>query len=405
MPTVFLSYSHKDESLKAKLEAHLSTLKNQGLIEAWHDRQIKAGDDFNSVISAELDRANIILLLVSPEFLSSRYINDVEIKRAMQRHDAGEARVIPVILRECDWHTAPFGKLVAAPKDGKPVKSWSRVDAAFLNVVQMIRTVLQPPDDAGKIHVIEAEAKARQFEDELGTDIGYYKTKLGSWPAASVNGEDLIEPLRTALKKVEDDRKYRERYRAIWPTLYRLLGGAWLIHGKLEMGERLRVALPYLRQSRDLWPEQRGLKENIAFLEAFERNLGGDVKQYLTNLLQVLRGPDDPQIPWLVGELANAAAGAAASPERQAQQWLLKEATPNVRICDFLQHVQLMLKKERNIDAEIEVTTKPPRGDGHVEVQAKIGPNVFLWDVDLANKTFDPKNELTVSVMGLLRGC
>jgi hypothetical protein len=396
VPSVFISYSHKDESLKAKLEAQLSTLKNEGLIEAWHDRRIKAGDDFNSSISAELDRAGIILLLVSPDFLASPYINDVEIKRAMQRHSAGEARVIPVILRDCDWRTKPFGRLAAAPKEGKPVKSWSRIDAAFLNVVEMIRAVLQSPDDAGKIHIIEAESKARQFEKDVATDVSYYTAKLGSWPAVSLNGEELIEPLRTTLKKVEENREYRERNRNIWATLYRMFGGASLIHSKLEMGEKLRLALPYLRQSRDLWPEQRGLKENVVFLETFARNQGGDVKQYLTNVLQILRGPDDPQIPMLVDRLANA----ANSPEQQAQSWLLNKATPNP-IWNFLQGVQFMLKKEKNIDAEIEVTTKPQQ-DGRVEVQAKIGPNVFLWDVNFANKTFDPKNELTVGFMGLI---
>ena len=60
----------------------------------------------------------------------------------MERQDAGQARVIPVILRHCDWHAAPFGKLLAAPKDGKPVKSWSDIDEAFLDVVKMIRTAL-----------------------------------------------------------------------------------------------------------------------------------------------------------------------------------------------------------------------------------------------------------------------
>jgi hypothetical protein len=77
-----------------------------------------------------------------PTFLASKYCYDVEVMRAMERHEAGEARVIPVILRYCDWHEAPFGKLVAAPKDGKPIKSWPDIDEAFLDVVRHIRAAL-----------------------------------------------------------------------------------------------------------------------------------------------------------------------------------------------------------------------------------------------------------------------
>jgi pSer/pThr/pTyr-binding forkhead associated (FHA) protein len=142
LATLFLSYSHQDEKLRKQFEVHLSTLKNQRLIEAWHDRLIKLGDEFDKAISAELDRADVILLLVSPHFLASSYIRDVEITRAIERHKAGEARVIPIILRPCDWHDAPFGRLVAGPKDGKPITTWPNRDAAFLDVVRMIRTAL-----------------------------------------------------------------------------------------------------------------------------------------------------------------------------------------------------------------------------------------------------------------------
>lgn len=142
MATVFFSYSHKDEDLRDRLETHLAMLKKQGLIDAWHDRRIKAGDEVDHSIDANLNAADVILLLVSADFLASSYCYDVEMQRAMQRHEAREARVIPVILRHCDWHSAPFGKLLAAPKDGKPIKAWSDVDEAFLDVVKQIRAAL-----------------------------------------------------------------------------------------------------------------------------------------------------------------------------------------------------------------------------------------------------------------------
>jgi hypothetical protein len=389
MSRVFISYSHKDETLKTRLEAQLSTLKDQGLIDSWHDRQIKVGDDFSSAISAELDRADIVLLLVSPDFLASRYINDIELKRAMERHNAGQARVIPVILRTCDWQGTPFGHLVAAPKDGKPVRSWSRVDDALFNVVQLIRAALPPVEAEG----LDVDPR---LDKEIATDVTYYRAKLETWPANSFNGEDMIDPLLATLKKVEGNRAYNQKYTSIRPMLYRMLGGAALLHSKLEMAEKLRLALPYLRRSHEIWPEQRGLEQNVSFLESFARIGGGEIKQYLTTVLQILRGPDDAQIPMLVEQLTNA----AQSPEPQAQTWLLNEATPNP-IRNFLQGVQLMIKKERNIDAEIEVATKP-LPDGKTEVQAKVGPNIFLWEVDFANKGFWPKNELTEGLMGIV---
>lgn len=142
LSTVFFSYSHEDEDLRDRLETHLSMLKRQGAIEAWHDRRIVAGDNLGGSIDRELERADVILLLVSPDFLDSAYCYDVEMKRSMERHEAGEARVIPVILRACDWTSAPFGKLLAAPKDGKPIRSWPDLDEAFLDVVQKIRAAL-----------------------------------------------------------------------------------------------------------------------------------------------------------------------------------------------------------------------------------------------------------------------
>jgi hypothetical protein len=121
---VFLSYSHADEKLRKKLVNHLSQLRNEGLIRDWHDRVIGAGTEWEGQIQEHLNSAQIILLLVSSEFLASPYIRGVEVKRALERHEAGEARVIPVILRSCDWQSAPFGRLQALPTDGKPVTKW-----------------------------------------------------------------------------------------------------------------------------------------------------------------------------------------------------------------------------------------------------------------------------------------
>lgn len=131
---MFFSYSHDDEKLRDQLEKQLAMLKRQGVIETWHDRRIGAGENIAPAIDEHINRDDIILLLVSADFIASDYCYDIEMKRAMQRQDAGEAVVIPVILRACDWHHAPFGKLNATPGDGKPITQWSDIDEAFLQV-------------------------------------------------------------------------------------------------------------------------------------------------------------------------------------------------------------------------------------------------------------------------------
>jgi internalin A len=142
---VFCSYSHKDEVLRAELDTHLKLLQRQSVIDLWHDRRIPPGDDWERQIDEELDRADIILLLISSDFVASDYCYDIEVKRAMVRHNAGEARVIPVVARDVDWHSAPFAKCQPLPREGKPVAKGGRGkharDSAWRNVAEGIAQV------------------------------------------------------------------------------------------------------------------------------------------------------------------------------------------------------------------------------------------------------------------------
>lgn len=140
---VFISYSHKDDDLREELDIHLSNLKRQGKIAAWHDRAIEAGNEWETEIKDRLDSAQIILLLVSPPFMASDYCYDIEMQRAIDRHNEGTARVIPIILRPCDWQGSPFSKLQILPKDAKPITEWSNRDSAFVDVVKGIRRAVE----------------------------------------------------------------------------------------------------------------------------------------------------------------------------------------------------------------------------------------------------------------------
>ena len=142
---IFCCYAHEDEPLLKKLKAHLRPLQRQGLVKVWYDRDISAGTDWEQQIKEQLNTAQIILLLVSPDFMDSDYCYGIEMKRAIERDEQGEARVIPIILRPVDIVGTPFRKLQALPTDAKAVmsSSWQYQDEAFVNVTEGIRKVIE----------------------------------------------------------------------------------------------------------------------------------------------------------------------------------------------------------------------------------------------------------------------
>jgi WD40 repeat protein/energy-coupling factor transporter ATP-binding protein EcfA2 len=138
---IFISYAHKDKALRDKLANHLKSLEQQGVI-AWHDRDITAGEEWKNEIDSHLESANIILVLISPDFLASEYCYNIEMKRSLERHENNEAKVIPIILRSVDWHRSPIGKLAALPTDGKAITNWQNEDEAFTDVIKGLRRVI-----------------------------------------------------------------------------------------------------------------------------------------------------------------------------------------------------------------------------------------------------------------------
>ena len=137
--SVFFSYSHKDEGLRNDLDVHLAPLRRGKLISSWHDRKIAVGTAWDAEISAQMQAADIIVLLLSPDFLASDYCNDTEIPAALARHASGDAIVIPVVLRPFNWFGSPVAHLQSIPRDKKAVTTWADRDEAFVNVAEGIR--------------------------------------------------------------------------------------------------------------------------------------------------------------------------------------------------------------------------------------------------------------------------
>ncbi len=139
---IFISYSHFDEHALERFNKHLAMLKRDGLILEWFDQKILAGGDIDSEISKHLDECELFIPLVSPDFLASTYCYENEMTRALERHDRGTMRVVPVIIQACEWKASPLKKLKALPRDGKPIADWRNENNAWLDVVTQLRDVV-----------------------------------------------------------------------------------------------------------------------------------------------------------------------------------------------------------------------------------------------------------------------
>lgn len=142
--SVFISYAHEDEKpYLERLCEQLKALQRANLLDEWHDRDITAGADWRGEIDDHLNSARLILLLISPAFINSDYCFDLELKKALERHNAGEAITVPIIIRPCIWSILPFARLQVLPTDGKACTKWPDMDEAFLNVAERIRTLVE----------------------------------------------------------------------------------------------------------------------------------------------------------------------------------------------------------------------------------------------------------------------
>jgi len=138
---VFFCHAPQDEELRRKLETHLALLERGGAVASWNSGAVGAGADGRAEIERQMDRADIILLLVSADFLASDQLYDVQLQRALARRRAGST-VLGILLRPCDWEQGELGKLVTLPRaEGRvvPVTAWPNLDAAFASIAGAVR--------------------------------------------------------------------------------------------------------------------------------------------------------------------------------------------------------------------------------------------------------------------------
>ncbi len=139
---VFYSYSHHDEPLMAELDGQLSGMRSEGRIKTFWDRNIGPGREWHSEITEELQDADVILFLVSDDFLASRYCQQVELPAAIEMHNQSLVRAVPIILRPCEWQGTPLGRLQAIPRNGRPVTEWVDRNEAWVEIIRGIQTAI-----------------------------------------------------------------------------------------------------------------------------------------------------------------------------------------------------------------------------------------------------------------------
>lgn len=157
--SMFYSYSHHDRRLRAELGVHACMLRRDGLIDDWHYQQTGAGKVLDVSIRERLETADVIVPLLSPAFLASDVCYVDEMGIALERLDRGAARVVPIVVRRCDWRRSKLGHLKALPRDGFPVMEWDHHDAAWQDVVDGLRGVVE-----------ELRADVSSFTPEMSPD-------------------------------------------------------------------------------------------------------------------------------------------------------------------------------------------------------------------------------------------
>lgn len=208
---VFYSYSYKDEELLEQLMKQLAMLRHEGVVSGWHDRRISAGREWSGEIDEHLNFADVILFFISPDFLASDYCYDIEVRRALERHETGEARVVPIILRPCDWEHSPFGNLQALPNNAKPLTLWVNWDEAFFNVASGVREVsieinFQKPKGTDKSQLIQhgkTSRGSRSPAEEKTRDISSPSHRTGVFISYSRKDKRWLEKVQTMLKPLQ----------------------------------------------------------------------------------------------------------------------------------------------------------------------------------------------------------
>lgn len=231
MHKLFISYSHADENYRVQLSNHLALMKREGLISEWHDRKLIAGQSWGSEIDKNLENSSIIVLLISSDFLASDYCYDVEMCRAMELHEQNLLKVIPIIIRSCDWARAPFSKIQGLPKDAKAIKKWEDEDEAWLDVANGIRKAIAAIP--AKNLVTSSKAGAQSLSETFYEWLDDTEIVLAHHNKSCVKLSDIF--VQADLKLIRNDNKKKIEVKS--SVDYTSKKGFFLVCGEEQQGK------------------------------------------------------------------------------------------------------------------------------------------------------------------------
>jgi hypothetical protein len=190
---IFVSYSHADKHHRASLRTYLSTLEREGLVTTWVDQCISPGSDIDSSILEAIESADIVLLLLSQDFISSNYCYTRELGAALKLHEAGRCKVVPIVIRPCDWMSLSIGRLMALPGDAVPVTVWPNQDLAWLDVAQGLRTLVEQLI-AARASSLSSPKGVREFiKEEFQRLTNKYAERLDTSLGARATGYEPLD--------------------------------------------------------------------------------------------------------------------------------------------------------------------------------------------------------------------
>jgi len=201
----FISYARNDSNACKQLRIHLEVLRKERLIDLWYDLKMPAGAEFDRMINEKLESSDLFLFLVSPDFLNSGPCCR-EMCRALERQRAGEASVIPIILRLCDWQNSPLGEFQALPDDAKPIIQWKHKDEAYFSVVKGIRELLETTE-AFSVRQKKLDEFNKKFLEYNSTSIFQNKAEF----VRILQGEPRLVPDHPFYSELPDDTCHRAK--------------------------------------------------------------------------------------------------------------------------------------------------------------------------------------------------
>jgi hypothetical protein len=253
---LFLSYSHSDERWAERLRDHLSALRQEELVQDWYDRDILPGEHWEDAIAAELDRANVVIPIISASFLASEYCTGVEMTRAFEMHERGDTFIVPVILRAVDWEKTSFGGLQALPRDGKPILSHRDREQALRDVARGIRRLISKitrhteikapaePELPNQTYFINHTSflrpgKQQEFQERTGVPLDHYDIRV-IIDSDDEKALDLIDRVEYVLHEAypEPIRVRTQQHRRDYFLLKELANGEYLLRAKVYIQGR-----------------------------------------------------------------------------------------------------------------------------------------------------------------------